>query len=279
MESLCWNLSFQFNIVGNSGCEITLINSTVKKMSPNLNYNKRLLNQCIKQKQFASNILRSPKVYKEGLDHNRFFFEMELVTCKTFDSFFITATKQCLDNVAEKIILFIKSNISGTMILERDIIVNKFEKTKKDIRIKKNIDLSYLNETFYSLNQNLQIPSGYCHGDLTFSNLLFEGEGIVALDFLDTYLDTPLQDLVKLKQDTNYFWSLKRLKNHTDKLKIKQCLRYIDQKIDLEFSNYPYYEEYYRVFQILNLMRIIPYCKLRADIDFLTEKINHLWRH
>ena len=42
----------------------------------------------------------------------------------------------------------------------------------------------------------IELPEGFCHGDLTLSNLLFNNDDIVIIDFLDTFLDSTIQDIV-----------------------------------------------------------------------------------
>ena len=49
---------------------------------------------------------------------------------------------------------------------------------------------------------DMLIPVGTCHGDLTFSNILFNGNNYYLIDFLDSFIESPLLDIVKLRQDT-----------------------------------------------------------------------------
>jgi thiamine kinase-like enzyme len=61
------------------------------------------------------------------------------------------------------------------------------------------------------LPAELLMPLGTCHGDLTLSNLILDtASGITLIDFLDTFLETPLQDVAKLKQDFVYGWSFRK---------------------------------------------------------------------
>ena len=50
---------------------------------------------------------------------------------------------------------------------------------------------------------NLNIYKNVCHGDLTLSNLIFKNNEIYCIDFLDSFIDSPIIDLVKLKQDSS----------------------------------------------------------------------------
>ena len=178
-----------------------------------------------------------------------------------------------------KLINFVQGNIEKDEEYSSKILTSKYESVKSNIRVQKNIDISYLDDVFYSLGETINIPAGYCHGDLTFSNLLFDGDDIVLLDFLDTYLDSPIQDIVKIRQDTKYYWSIRMLNCKFDRLKMIQCLNYIDEKIDYEFSKKKYYVKYYKIFQILNLLRIVPYCKEQTNVNYLINEVDKLCQH
>lgn len=61
------------------------------------------------------------------------------------------------------------------------------------------------------LPSEIIFPLGNCHGDLTLSNVIVNQlSGITLIDFLDTYLETPLQDVAKLMQDYVYGWSFRK---------------------------------------------------------------------
>ena len=204
---------------------------------------------------------------------------MEFKQCKTFDKVFNVATKYYLDNISDKLINFVIKNVEKQEQYSSKIVISKYESVKNNIRVQKNIDVSYLDDIFYSLDKTITIPAGYCHGDLTLSNLLFDGDEIVLLDFLDTYLDSPIQDIVKLRQDTKYHWSIRMLDYEFDSLKMIQCLNYIDEKIDYEFSKKEYYVRYYKIFQILNLLRIVPYCREQKNVNYLINEVDKLCQH
>lgn len=63
-----------------------------------------------------------------------------------------------------------------------------------------------------ALPEKILIPMGNCHGDLTLSNVIVNAaNGVTLIDFLDTFLETPLQDLAKVNQDYLYGWSFRQL--------------------------------------------------------------------
>ena len=270
-------MNMKFNIQGHSGCDIKIKKGRVIKIASDRKYSERLLLQHDKQLKFKNKYLSTPAIYDKGTDENScFWFEMEMIPFKTFDNFMLMSDKKTLDNVAKKVVYFIKNNISGIKQISRDILIDKYENTKDKIFIKHGIDFNYLNSFFYDLDDLIEIPDGYCHGDLTFSNMLFDNSEIVVIDFLYTFLDTPLQDIVKIRQDSKYFWSLNLVNKIQDSVKVKQSLNYIDKKIKEEFSNCDFYKKYYKHFQVLNLLRILPYSKNKNHIDNLTKEIRLL---
>jgi hypothetical protein len=267
----------EFNIKGHSGCKIEVKNNRVVKAASDRKYSERLILQHDKQLKFKNECISTPTIYDKGTDDNScFWFEMEMIPFKTFDNFMLMSDKKMLDIVAKKVVYFIKNNISGIKKVNRNVLINKYEETKDKIFIKHGIDFNYLNSFFYDLGEIIEIPDGYCHGDLTFSNMLFDNSEIVAIDFLDTFLDTPLQDIVKIRQDSKYFWSLNLVNKLQDSIKVKQSLNYIDKKIKEEFSNYDFYKKYYKYFQVLNLLRILPYSNNKNHINNLTKEIRLL---
>ena len=270
-------MDMKFNIQGHSGCDIKIKKGRVVKIASDRKYSERLILQHDKQLKFKNECISTPTIYDKGTDDNScFWFEMEMIPFKTFDNFMLMSDKKMLDIVAKKVVYFIKNNISGIKKVNRNVLINKYEKTKDKIFIKHGIDFNYLNSFFYDLEEFIEIPDGYCHGDLTFSNMLFDNSDIVVIDFLDTFLDTPLQDIVKIRQDSKYFWSLNLVNKLQDSIKVKQSLNYIDKKIKEEFGNYDFYKKYYKYFQVLNLLRILPYSNNKNHIDNLTKEIRLL---
>ena len=122
----------------------------------------------------------------------------------------------------------------------------------------------------------LRIPIGVCHGDLTFSNILFCGQQYCLIDFLDSFIETPLQDIVKLRQDSQYLWSCLMYQNPYDALRLKLISQYIDERLDKHFSQYDWYKENYEVMQLMNMLRILPYAKEKKVVDYLMRVINTL---
>jgi len=62
--------------------------------------------------------------------------------------------------------------------------------------------------TLFEKYKTVEVLIGPCHGDLTLSNMILSpSKGLVLIDFLDTYFESPLQDVAKLRQDFYYGWA------------------------------------------------------------------------
>ena len=67
---------------GHSGCKVLLMQSEdifVRKFSPSLAYNNRLIKQIDKQKKFKNNVLKTPKIFKHGTFDNLCYYDMEYI--------------------------------------------------------------------------------------------------------------------------------------------------------------------------------------------------------
>ncbi len=121
-------------------------------------------------------------------------------------------------------------------------------------------------EVVDTLPSEMTFPIGNCHGDLTLSNVIVDPvSGITLIDFLDTFLETPLQDVAKLKQDFVYGWSFRK---NPPALGIKAeilCRNHFPQAIVQIERMYP---TQVRILTLMTLARIAPYVK---------DSVTHKW--
>lgn len=132
-------------------------------------------------------------------------------------------------------------------------------------------------ETLHSIlgaAENISVPIGPCHGDLTLSNVIWNpSSGLVLIDFLSTFLESPLQDLAKISQELEFGWSFRRLDQN---LQIKS-------KLFCNFA-YPSYAKYLQtlfpdaayLFKILCLARIAPYINDEVSAKWLMRSLNNV---
>lgn len=253
---------------GLSGCEVVLENNaTVTKKTNSSDYATRLIRQGNKQEIFSTFILKNidtPKI----LDIGENYIRMEYVEAKSFNRFIKYATNEDIAFITYALcdyITFLKSRSRPHNANSKLVIREKIESLRDNTKHKDVID--FLLMKLDSLNSN-EIPHTFCHGDLTFSNILFHKNRLYFIDFLDTFIDSYILDIVKLKQDLLYNWSSKieGIRN----LRIHQSKRHIWQKI--YDSNREIIEsEWFVFFDILNILRIEPYIQNDVQRNVLDD--------
>ncbi len=249
-------------MAGHSGCEVYLMKEQevfVRKISANLQYNSRLENQMKKQQSFHSSIIKKPAVFSHGYNcDGLFYFDMEYIKGT---SFFEYVQKQSIDSAKTKfqaILDYIceSNEISEDIALD---ITNKVDSLKLHPRF--DVYKEYcLDFTWNKINKS------YCHGDLTFENIIISNEQIYFIDFLDSFTDTKLIDYSKIFQELYTFWSFR---NKNKKFNIKYVI--LDEMVALSLLHR---QATIRLL-ILNLLRIIPYSKQKG-CDFLDEQIRYI---
>jgi hypothetical protein len=277
----------KFKVQGHSGCEIKIIDHgkglRVIKSTEKKKYIPRLEKQAQKQIDFfrkrSENIL-TPEIYQTNKTDERFSIEMELIYSQNFIEFFDFENVQRLQAFSNQIINFIKSEISECKDQHIPASVLKFkledisENLKKSSLTNKDSVFSEALLTSFELvekSKEMVLPVGCCHGDLTMSNMLFSGNNIYLIDFLDSFVETPLMDIVKLRQDTKYIWSFNMLEGRIDKTRLEIILSFLDKKIDKEFSSFGFYSEHYKLFQLINFLRILQYARSEEIVSFIKD--------
>jgi hypothetical protein len=256
------NNNNNFTTFGRSGCRLTIKieENIVNKTSNSIIYNDRLYLQFIKQSQFQEIFnLTTPKTFKfQSTDilHN---FDMEYIHGQTFEEFCLYSNINEIDKFVVNIISYLKYNINNSIYTE--INFNKLK--NKLILLKNNINFKLDNYFNYLLNNPIEyLPIGKCHGDLTMSNIIF-AEKYYLIDFLDNPYETPFNDIIKIKQDSQHEFYF-RLLNRTN-TKVKLCLDYINKQLDSSFENIINIKEFIWL-SIFNLLRILPYLKDEEEI-------------
>ncbi len=241
---------------GLSGCKLKLLsNTTLRKYSSSEEYNSRLLKQVDKQNFFYNLILKNidtPKVLNVNKE-NLCFFDMEYVPGLSSYDFFSSARKENIDFVIETLFGYFDYTSSRFKMVESNIqILDKIQTLKKNSSHKNFIE--YL-ENLIQENP-VMVPNTFCHGDLTFSNILFHPNRLFFIDFLDCYVDSFLCDLIKIKQDLYYHWSLKV--QNLSSVRVIQTYRYIWEKLEDRYE-YFIHRSSFDVLDAMNILRIEPY--------------------
>ena len=241
---------------GLSGCKLELIGSnTLRKHSSSPSYNKRLELQVKKQELFSNQVFRNvetPKVLRKEDS----YFDMEYVTGRSFDEYFSVCSVSDIDFVFDSLCGYFDGLISHSQYYQPEVSkkrlldkINSLETHTRHLT-----DLYHIRQMVSSIT--MKIPQTFCHGDLTFTNIIFNKNRLYYIDFLDCFIDSFLCDLVKLKQDLYYHWSLdvQGIKN----LRIRQIYSFLWRKLEERYSQYVETIEF-DVLDVLNTLRLEPY--------------------
>ena len=237
---------------GLSGCSLELINDRVlRKYSPTTDYNSRLLSQADKQVVFGNLIYKNidaPKVY----DIHKNYFDMEYIAGKSFDEFFSIASVNDIEFVISTLFDYFDTLISTARNIDATKqILDKLDSLKEKSSYPKYIE--FLRK--YVEDKRIIVPHTFCHGDLTFANIIFHENRLFFIDFLDCYVDTFLSDLVKLKQDLHHLWAVRNQDVYT--VRIHQIYEYIWDKLEIRYTDY--LTDGFHILDVMNALSIEPY--------------------
>ena len=261
-------------IEGHSGCDILIKNGIVKKSSAGNYPIERLREQAEKQILFSELYLEGilvPEIYSAKKVCGNFIIEMEYLSCFNAIQYLNRASKKQLDILSKTLFRFVENNVKNSKMVKvsGQAVREKFESIKKATQIKT------LDETFQRYyTDELELPIGPCHGDLTLSNILFSqsSDEIVLIDFLDSFIESPITDIAKIRQDTKHKWSTFIYSKQYDKNKVQISIDYLDSKLDAMFRHFSFYR-YYKLFQFINLARILPYSQNQKTTNYLMKEI------
>lgn len=283
----------KIEVKGHSGCNIDVVRENNKlyvyKSSNNLGYLNRLELQGLKQRDAAFNMdipgISVPIISEIHKTDSSVTLKMNYVYSKNFVNYFEYAGFEQITNFINAMRKFLvyeirnstMGTVKGSVLKEKFIDVkNKTLSNpvlKNDSEIIAIIDKS---EHIFNSVKDMQMPIGKCHGDLTFSNILFSDNNYHLIDFLDSFVESPLLDIVKLRQDSAYLWSQLMYSGNCDTIRLKIIAKKIDSEIDKFASQFDWYNDNYKIFQLMNFLRILQYAKDTVVINYLKNVINQL---
>lgn len=284
----------KLKVKGHSGCQIDIISEEaglyVYKSTADPKYLERLALQARKQQDAGKTKyqhIRIPEIVSLEQTATETIVKMPYIYSKNFIEFFEQAGFEQIDYLINAITYFIDDEIANSPVqkVSASIFQTKMDEIKgkcsKNPIFKGDAETMELLDgaevVFKSLPEYVEIPVGVCHGDLTFSNILFNGNNYYLIDFLDNFIETPLQDICKLRQDTAYRWSQLMYTKKFDAVRLHIICDNIDKAIDAHFSGkYEWYGQYYHIMQLMNILRIFPYAKEQRVVDYLKNVISGL---
>jgi serine/threonine protein kinase len=270
MQTLAAKLPQQYQLKelkGHSGCHVFLCERGntrfVKKVSGDAGYAQRLERQMLKQRAFEHSWIRKPSVFESGTEDDLFYFTMEYVNGVQLSTFISRNTVRDVDPLIDQLLTFVRSNICE---VTADFSVPISEKLRS-ISSTSNFQIDRYVRYCLAFDWRA-IATGYCHGDLSFENILVHRSNLYFIDFLDSFIETPYLDLSKLLLDILVLWSWRFEKRRPI---IKNTHIY-----DIVLSRLENREvEIVRRFLILNLLQILPYANAHNTL-FVQDALEHL---
>lgn len=278
-------------VKGHSGCQVNIVRENdslyVYKSTHDPGYLKRLFLQGQKQKEAAElklQHIRVPQVYDILHDEMSVTIKMEYVYSKSFVRYFEYAGFEQISYFIQALCLYLDYEIQNSPIglIKADVLTSKFQdvcdKVSKNPKLQGDKEVVAILDAAskrFAAQTDMMIPIGKCHGDLTFSNILFNGNNYYLIDFLDSFVESPLLDIVKIRQDSAHLWSQLMYLGENDTLRLQIVADKIDQEIASYASKFDWFK-YYPNFQLMNFLRILQYAKEEKVIDYLKSILNQL---
>ena len=279
-------------VKGHSGFSIDIVregtNLYVYKRCSDADKAERLMRQAAKQEQatgFHYSGFQNPHIIATEHNENGASIKMDYIYSRNFMEYFESAGFEQIDYFIQTLIRFIEEELehSSIQVIPADIVNNKLLSVKKTIafnaHIRKDNVLASIMEKAERLLTGItewQLPVGICHGDLTFSNILFTANTYYLIDFLDSFIESPLMDIIKLRQDSAHIWSAKLYTKPYDPIRLGIISNKIDTELDTYFQQYSWYNAYYLPLQVLNLLRVLQYATEDAIVDDLETELTKL---
>lgn len=281
----------EIEIKGHSGCQIDVVRDGrdlfVYKSSRDPKYLNRLVLQAQKQ-QAAQDAglqhIRIPRIHSIDSTDAAVVVKMEYVYSRNFIEYFDNAGFEQVDYLIGALTMFVDYEVSKSQMqtVSGDVVSDKFADVKRKTLCNKLLasdgevlELIDRSDAVFRDFHDMEIPVGVCHGDLTFSNILFNGNNYYLIDFLDSFIESPLLDIVKLRQDTAWHWSPLMYVHPYDAIRLQIAFGKIDSALDEYFTKrYPWYGAYYRPMQLMNFLRILQYAHEPKVIAYLKKTIN-----
>jgi hypothetical protein len=235
---------------------------------------QRFLRNVEKQKRFNNPYISAVPVVEQGIMNGQNYIKMPLFQCENPLYWISKASIEDIEIIIYLVTQYLDSIVQTSRIRNFDLEAwsNKVTAVKKQIQ---DTELKDVCNKLLQIDGSVPFHYGAYHGDFTLSNMFISRDqniSIDVIDFLDAFIESPIHDFVKLRQDTKHLWTL-QLVSDLDINKIVIILNHIDKRVEKAITNNISLNHYYNAFQTLNLLRIIPYNKDPIIFKYLKKEI------
>lgn len=242
----------------------------------------RFLNNIEKQKKFNNQYIKSIPIIKQGIINKEYYIEMKLLKCDNSIEWLSRSNAKDIQKLIYILEQYFISLIKNSQV--KDFDYRLWDDKIKELLFK--ISDYEIKTVLIQLQKSKfknQLYIGDNHGDFALSNLFItKSDDVInvdAFDFLENFINTPINDLVKIRQDTRHHFILHLLNKNSNPLditKVAMVLNYMDRRIASLIEQDVVLSEFYTPFQILNLIRVLPYTKNQEMFSYLKKEIMEL---
>lgn len=277
---------------GHSGFEVSVdMRGQVRKRSRGESA-ERLRRQCEKQRMFVSphRRFRVAEILESYADGDDFVFVMPWYRSDSATSFVDRVAPNGLFAFFSEVLEFLSSLLSASEIgtVPTATVLRKSEETARAVLLQHREAVPELAtwiarhiESIQRCGAGFRLPLGACHGDLTFSNILFcrDRSGYVLVDFLDVYFETPLHDVIKVRQELSLGWSSVLAAGAGlphDRPKYLLATRTLGELLDRFVAQYDWAADALPIFEFQNLLRVLRYASKPQVVSVITDRMRML---
>jgi hypothetical protein len=267
-----------FEQLGYSGCSLALRSDGARvwfeKAAPEP-YGARLELQMVRQARARARnrlaFVRIPELHDCGWEHphagpRRYVARMQYLPMLDCVQLFAQAGPAQVERVADMLLAYLEANFAAATELEVgcDRFTAKLDQIAAALAQAGALEpyRCALDGVRRRLHAGLRLPIGPTHGDLTLANVMSDRNAteLGLLDFLDGYLDSPVVDVAKLRQDTRFHWiaCLYEGPQPVDHARLAVAFAYLDRRILECFAGRAWMREL-ELLEAINLLRIAPY--------------------
>ena len=266
---------------GFSGALVALLdadtsNIRVRKAALEAGSSDRLRDQAIRQFRLAKilkGVVNVPAILSDGEEDGCYWYDMEYVAGLDAIEYLAAGTRTKIDNILHQIgaILeaqarFVDDSASGINLHQR--VTTKLLEIDATTGGRHSLQLNAIMAAMP--DKPIVLRPTIVHGDLTLENVLIDRkEQMWLIDTIPSPFDHYWIDLAKLFQDLVGRWFLHRGRT----LSIGLIKTMADGVLKRAITLDPRYLDYHTVLLALSFARILPYCRSKDDIDFVSERI------
>lgn len=259
----------------------------VRKAARNSEGNDRLRRQAAKQRAWqeaSCSRLRVPDITAEGVVDGRYYFDMEAVRGVDGATYLRTADYAAVGRLADDFCSHLRAAAARRPLCDTtgtgDFFSTLFARVCEiqSVPAAAAIEPRDLNAVFRGLNRlrnRVNLTPTLCHGDLTLENIVIDADGTPwVLDLLDSPFEHFWQDVAKLHQDLDGGWYLR------SRRPVARCATdFVGRRLRNETERLtPGYAEVHDVLLACTFLRILPYVRDDAALQFVHERIAHYAR-